>query len=32
MTNSKAFWFLAGVGAVFAYHHFAKPLPGGKAS
>ena len=28
MTRSPIFWFALGVGSVWAYHHFVKPLPG----
>ena len=27
MLRHPAFWFLAGVGSVYAYHHWVKPLP-----
>lgn len=27
MTNSPVFWFALGVGSVWAYHHWVKPLP-----
>lgn len=28
MMRHPATWFLLGVGSVWAYHHFVKPLPG----
>ncbi len=28
MTNSKLFWFAAGVGSVWAFHKFVKAVPG----
>lgn len=28
--DGKFFWFAVGVGSVWAYHHFVKPLPGAK--
>lgn len=27
MMRHPAFWFLAGVGSVYAYHKFVKPIP-----
>jgi hypothetical protein len=32
MTRSPIFWFVAGVGTVWAWHHFVKPLPGAASS
>ena len=32
MLRSPIFWFAAGVGSVWAYHHFVKPIPGGKSA
>jgi hypothetical protein len=28
MTKSPIFWFVLGVGSVYAYHHWVSPLPG----
>lgn len=28
MMHHPAFWFIAGLGTAWAYHHFVKPLPG----
>jgi hypothetical protein len=28
MMRSPLFWFAAGAGSVWVYHHFVKPLPG----
>jgi hypothetical protein len=30
MMRHPAFWFVAGIGSVWAYHHFIKPLPAAK--
>jgi hypothetical protein len=32
MTNSPLFWIAVGVGGVWGYHHWIKPLPGAKSS
>lgn len=32
MTRSPLFWVVVGVGGVWVYHHFVKPLPGAKSS
>ena len=32
MTRSPIFWILVGVGGVWGYHHFVKPVPGAKGS
>ena len=29
MLNSRLFWFVAGIGSVWAWHRFVRPLPGG---
>jgi hypothetical protein len=31
MMQSKAFWFVAGIAAVWGFHKFVRPLPGGSA-
>jgi hypothetical protein len=31
MMRSRAFWFVAGVASVWAFHRFVKPLPGASA-
>lgn len=31
MMRSRAFWFVAGVASVWAFHKFVRPLPGGSA-
>ncbi len=30
MMRSPLFWFAAGLGTAWAYHHWIKPLPGSK--
>ena len=30
MTRNHLFWFAAGVGSVWAYHRFVKPIPTNK--
>jgi hypothetical protein len=32
MTRSPIFWFAAGIGATWAYHHWMKPLPAAKGA
>lgn len=32
MMRTRTFWFIAGVGSVWAFHKFVRPLPGGKGS
>lgn len=32
MTRSPLFWIAVGVGSVWVYHHFVKPLPGAKSA
>jgi hypothetical protein len=29
--DGRIVWFLLGIGSVWAYHHFVKPLPGAAA-
>jgi len=32
MMRHPAFWFIAGVGTVYAYHRFVKPIPSPKSA
>lgn len=32
MMKSRAFWFVAGIASVWAFHKFVRPLPGGSAA